>query len=56
MAVAARVSEFASVIDRIEAGEFPPAPRKVSDCLWCRYAGVCRKEYREGDDEAAEPV
>ncbi len=26
------------------------------ECAWCRYAGVCRKEYREAEDEAAEPV
>lgn len=56
IAVETRAGEFAAVIDRIEAGEFPPEPRQASECQWCRYAGVCRKEFREGDDEAAEPV
>ncbi|HUL72029.1 MAG TPA: PD-(D/E)XK nuclease family protein [Vicinamibacterales bacterium] len=55
-AVAARASQFAGLIERIEQGEFPPQPRKTSDCAWCRYAGVCRKEYRLEADEAAEPV
>jgi RecB family exonuclease len=54
--VDARVQEFAAVIDRIEAGEFPPDPRKPGDCQWCRYAGVCRKEYRAESDETAESV
>jgi RecB family exonuclease len=44
-AVVVRASAFADAIERIEAGEFPPRPRKVSDCQWCRYSGVCRKEY-----------
>jgi CRISPR/Cas system-associated exonuclease Cas4 (RecB family) len=52
----ARASQFADIIGHIEAGEFPPQPRKASDCSWCRYAGVCRKEYRVEDDEAAESV
>jgi RecB family exonuclease len=55
-AVHARVQTFADIIDRIEAGEYPPSPRHLSDCSWCRYAGVCRKEYRTEADEAAEPV
>ena len=54
--VEARVGVFANIIDQIEAGEFPPRPLRTSDCLWCRYAGVCRKEYRVETDEAAEPV
>ena len=54
--VHARVQVFADIIDRIEAGEFPPMPKRVSDCSWCRYAGVCRKEYRTETDEAAESV
>jgi CRISPR/Cas system-associated exonuclease Cas4 (RecB family) len=45
MAVEARASEFAGAIDRIEAGQFPPKPLRPADCQWCRYAGVCRKEY-----------
>jgi len=55
-AVAARASEFADVIEHIEQGEFPPRPRNTGDCSWCRYAGVCRKEYRLEDDEATESV
>jgi RecB family exonuclease len=56
IAVETRAAEFAAVIERIEAGEFPPQPRQPSECQWCRYAGVCRKEYREVLDEAAESV
>jgi RecB family exonuclease len=54
--VRARVEEFAAIIDRIESGEFPPKPRRLDMCGWCRYAGVCRKEYRDERDEAAESV
>ena len=43
--IMARASDFAAAIDRIEAGEYPPAPLRPADCQWCRYAGVCRKEY-----------
>ena len=56
IAVESRAGEFAGVIERIESGQFPPQPRRVSDCSWCRFAGVCRKEYREGVDETAESV
>jgi RecB family exonuclease len=45
MAVEARASDFAGAIDQIEAGRFPPKPLRPADCQWCRYAGVCRKEY-----------
>ncbi len=45
MAVEARASAFAGVIDQIESGRFPPKPLRPGDCQWCRYAGVCRKEY-----------
>jgi RecB family exonuclease len=55
MEVETRAQEFADVIGRIEAGTFAPGPKKPSDCQWCRYAGVCRKEYLVEDD-AAEPV
>jgi RecB family exonuclease len=48
-AIKARASEFADVIDHIERGEFPPRPKRMGDCAWCRYAGVCRKEYRVED-------
>jgi RecB family exonuclease len=53
-AVEARASEFAVAIEQIEAGRFPPQPRRPAECQWCRYAGVCRKEYvavREDGDE-----
>ena len=56
IAVETRAAEFAAVIERIEAGEFPPQPRQPGECQWCRYAGVCRKEYREAVDETAESV
>ena len=56
IAVETRAAEFAAVIERIESGEFPPQPRQPGECQWCRYAGVCRKEYREAVDETAEPV
>lgn len=54
-AVTARAEIFAGVVRRIEAGEFPPRPKDTGECEWCRYAGVCRKEYT-WDDDAAEPV
>lgn len=54
--VTSRASQFADIITHIESGEFPPRPRLASDCGWCRYRGVCRKEYRLDDDEATEPV
>jgi hypothetical protein len=56
VAVQARASEFARAVRDIEAGEFPPRPRRPEGCQWCGYAGVCRKEYRVEDDEAADPV
>jgi RecB family exonuclease len=58
LAVEARASEFAGAVSRIESGAFPPRPRNTSDCQWCPFAGVCRKEYRleSENDEAAEPV
>jgi len=52
--VRARVEAFAGIIDRIERGEFPPVPRRLDMCGWCRYAGVCRKEYPTEDATAAE--
>jgi RecB family exonuclease len=55
-AVAARVSEFAGTVERIESGQFPPRPRSTAECGWCAFAGVCRKEYRVEDDETAESV
>jgi RecB family exonuclease len=55
IAVQTRAGDFAGVVARIEAGDFPARPRSTSECAWCRYAGVCRKEYQMEDD-AAEPV
>jgi RecB family exonuclease len=55
MAVEVRAGEFADVVARIEAGDFPARPISTSECTWCRYAGVCRKEYQLEDD-AAESV
>ena len=54
-AVAARASDFAGAVHHIESGRFPPRPRRPGDCQFCGYAGVCRKEYRLGDEEAGEP-
>ena len=56
VAVDARASDFASIVDRIEAGEFPARPLRPSECQWCRYALVCRKEYAPDSDEAAESL
>jgi RecB family exonuclease len=55
-AVETRAGVFAGVIERIERGEFPPRPLRTSECQWCGFSGVCRKEYRIEDDDAAEPV
>jgi RecB family exonuclease len=56
LAVGDRASAFAKAIKRIEDGEFPARPLRSSDCQWCRYAGVCRKEYLAEDDDAADAV
>jgi RecB family exonuclease len=55
-AVDARASAFATIVEHIEAGEFPPRPQRPGDCQWCRYALVCRKEYAPESDEATESV
>ena len=55
-AVQARIADFVNTIGNIEAGSFPARPRRPGDCQWCRYAGVCRKEYLAEDDEAADAV
>jgi RecB family exonuclease len=55
-AVMTRAGDFATVVEQIEAGAFPARPRSSSECQWCGYAGVCRKEYRVDDDETAESV
>jgi RecB family exonuclease len=56
MAVEARAGEFAGVVAHIEQGEFPPRPLHATECQWCGFAGVCRKEHRSEDDGAAESV
>jgi RecB family exonuclease len=56
LAVDARAADFASIVGRVEAGEFPARPLRPGECQWCRYALVCRKEYAPDSDEAAEPV
>jgi RecB family exonuclease len=33
------------VVDRIERGEFPPAPADTMMCTHCAHAAVCRKDY-----------
>jgi RecB family exonuclease len=53
-AVAARASAFAGAVAEIEAGQFPPRPRRPPDCQYCGYAGVCRKEYSLDVDEPDE--
>jgi len=56
LAVEERAGRFADYVAGIEAGRFPARPQQVGDCGWCPFAGVCRKEYRTGDDDAAESV
>ena len=34
-----------TAVDGIEAGEFPVKPDEPYRCMWCGYAGVCRKDY-----------
>jgi RecB family exonuclease len=55
VAVQVRAATFADVVGKIELGEFPPRPKDTSECEWCKYSGVCRKEYA-WEDDAAEPV
>jgi RecB family exonuclease len=43
---AARVRLLA-LVDRINAGEFPPQPYDPAICRYCAYASVCRKDYVE---------
>lgn len=50
VAVQARAAIFADTVERIERGQFPPRPLHTGECEWCRYAGVCRKEYALEDD------
>jgi len=55
VAVQVRAATFADVVGKIELGQFPPRPKDTSECEWCKYSGVCRKEYA-WEDDAAEPV
>jgi RecB family exonuclease len=56
--IASRAAEFSAKVEEIERGAFPAQPARLSDCRWCGYAGVCRKEYRraEPDDAATDAV
>ena len=56
IAVEERAGQFAAHVEHIEAGHFPARPRSAGFCQWCAYAGVCRKEYRIHDDEAADAL
>jgi RecB family exonuclease len=56
VAVLERAGQFAAHVEQIEAGRFPARPRRATDCQWCAFAGVCRKEYRVEDDDAADAV
>jgi len=55
VAVQVRAATFADVVGRIELGQFPPRPKDTGECEWCKYSGVCRKEYA-WEDDAAESV
>lgn len=44
-AVDAGQERLLAAIDRIERGEFPPAPDEPFICTHCGYASVCRKDY-----------
>ena len=35
------------LVDRINAGEFPPRPHDPMICSYCAYSSVCRKDYVE---------
>jgi RecB family exonuclease len=45
IAVQARAAAFAGHVEQIEAGQFPARPKHPGECQFCRFAGVCRKEY-----------
>jgi RecB family exonuclease len=48
---------FADAIGRIERGEYPVRPLRTSECVWCGFAGVCRKDYAtSNDDEPADAL
>jgi ATP-dependent helicase/nuclease subunit B len=34
-----------AAVDGIERGDFPVRPEEPYRCMWCGYAGVCRKDY-----------
>lgn len=42
-------ARLAGAIEAIERGVFPPNPRTRHRCSYCAYAGVCRKDYVDGD-------
>jgi RecB family exonuclease len=51
-----RASDFARIVDLIEAGRFPARPQQDNYCEYCAFSGVCRKEYHREADEPAESV
>jgi ATP-dependent helicase/nuclease subunit B len=44
-ALAEGAERLVTAVDGIEAGEFPVKPDEPYRCMWCGYAGVCRKDY-----------
>jgi RecB family exonuclease len=53
-AVMARASDFATAVAQIEAGQFPARPHRAIECQYCRYAGVCRKEYDQPESTSSQ--
>jgi len=43
--LAAAQARLLDAVDRIERGEFPPAPADTMMCTRCAHAAVCRKDY-----------
>ena len=37
------------VVQRIEAGEFPPRPQSIHRCSYCAFSSVCRKDYVDAE-------
>ena len=54
IAVESRAAAFATHVEQIEAGQFPARPKHPGECQYCRYSGVCRKEYSPATDVATE--
>ena len=45
--LAAARERLFGLVDRINAGEFPPRPHDPMMCTYCAYPSVCRKDYVE---------